>query len=142
MGTTTEKLTYLQGTKDAIKNAIVAKGVEVPEGTTLRGYAEKVGEITTGPKEGYIKISGDSTNNPKAIYVNILGVIRNIEADEISEDHVYVGTLVMCSNSIQLGAIGTEGEIESVLTIYDKDGQTMHEIFKVNGKCEIIFYVS
>lgn len=48
MGTTTEKLTYLQGTKDAIKNAIVAKGVEVPEGTTFRGYAEKVGEIQTG----------------------------------------------------------------------------------------------
>lgn len=47
MGTTTEKLTYLQGTKDAIKNAIVAKGVEVPEGTTFRGYAEKVGEIQT-----------------------------------------------------------------------------------------------
>lgn len=48
MGTTTEKLTYLQGTKDAIKNAIVAKGVEVPEGTTFRGYAEKIGEIQAG----------------------------------------------------------------------------------------------
>ncbi len=48
MGTTTEKLTYLQGTKDAIKNAIVAKGVEVPEGTTFRSYAEKVGEIPAG----------------------------------------------------------------------------------------------
>lgn len=48
MGTTTEKLTYLQGTKDAIKNAIVAKGVAVPEGTTFRGYAEKIGEIQTG----------------------------------------------------------------------------------------------
>lgn len=48
MGTTTEKLTYLQGTKDAIKDAIVAKGVEVPEGTTFRGYAEKVGEIQVG----------------------------------------------------------------------------------------------
>lgn len=47
MGTTTEKLTYLQGTKDAIKNAIVAKGVAVPEGTTFRGYAEKVGKIKT-----------------------------------------------------------------------------------------------
>ncbi len=48
MGTTTEKLTYLQGTKDAIKNAIVAKGVAVPEGTTFRGYAEKIGEIQAG----------------------------------------------------------------------------------------------
>lgn len=60
MGTTTEKLTYLQGTKDAIKNAIVAKGVEVPEGTTFRGYAEKVGEIKMGgtPEWKTISVSG------------------------------------------------------------------------------------
>lgn len=45
MGTTTEKLTYLQGTKDAIKNAIVAKGVAVPEGTTFREYEQKIREI-------------------------------------------------------------------------------------------------
>lgn len=60
MGTTTEKLTYLQGTKDAIKNAIVAKGVEVPEGTTFRGYAEKIGEIPEGNKK--ITISVYTTN--------------------------------------------------------------------------------
>lgn len=45
MGTTAEKLAYLNNTKTAIKDAIVAKGVEVPEGTTFRGYAEKIGEI-------------------------------------------------------------------------------------------------
>lgn len=60
MGTTTEKLTYLQGTKDAIKDAIVAKGVEVPEGTTFRGYAEKVGEIPmeATPEWKTISVSG------------------------------------------------------------------------------------
>lgn len=57
MGTTTEKLTYLQGTKDAIKDAIVAKGVEVPEGTTFRGYAEKVGEIQTGAQIETVKVT-------------------------------------------------------------------------------------
>lgn len=45
MGTTAEKLAYLADTKTAIKDAIVAKGVEVPEGTTFRQYAEKIGEI-------------------------------------------------------------------------------------------------
>lgn len=58
MGTTTEKLTYLQGTKDTIKNAIVAKGVEVPEGTTFRGYAEKVGEIPAGAKTAKVTLEG------------------------------------------------------------------------------------
>lgn len=51
MGTTVEKLIYLQETKEAIKNAIVEKGVEVPEGTTFRAYAQKVGEIKSGLTE-------------------------------------------------------------------------------------------
>lgn len=51
MGTTVEKLIYLQETKEAIKNAIVEKGVEVPEGTTFRAYAQKVGEIKGGLTE-------------------------------------------------------------------------------------------
>lgn len=48
MGTTSDKLLYLQGTKSAIKDAIVAKGVDVPVGTTFRDYATKIGSITTG----------------------------------------------------------------------------------------------
>lgn len=51
MGTTAEKLAYLADTKTAIKDAIVAKGVEVPEGTTFRGYADKIGEIKSGGLE-------------------------------------------------------------------------------------------
>ena len=45
---TADKLLYLQGTKSAIKDAIVAKGVSVATGTTFRDYATKIGEITTG----------------------------------------------------------------------------------------------
>ena len=45
MGTTADKLEYLDGTKTAIKNAIVAKGVAVPDGTTFRAYAEKISSI-------------------------------------------------------------------------------------------------
>lgn len=49
MGTTADKLAYLNGTKTAIKNAIVAKGVAVPDGTTFRGYADKIGSIVKVP---------------------------------------------------------------------------------------------
>ena len=49
MGTTADKLAYLNGTKKAIKNAIVAKGVAVPDGTTFRAYAEKIGSIVKVP---------------------------------------------------------------------------------------------
>ena len=49
MGTTADKLAYLNDTKTAIKNAIVAKGVAVPDGTTFRAYAEKIGSIVKVP---------------------------------------------------------------------------------------------
>lgn len=51
MGTTAEKLEYLNATKAAIKDAIVAKGVDVPDSTTFRQYAEKVQQISGGPKQ-------------------------------------------------------------------------------------------
>ena len=45
---TADKLLYLQGTKSAIKDAIVAKGIDIPNGTTFREYATKIGDITAG----------------------------------------------------------------------------------------------
>ena len=45
---TADKLLYLQYTKSAIKDAIIAKGVSVPVGTPFRDYATKIGSITTG----------------------------------------------------------------------------------------------
>lgn len=48
MGTTADKLAYLEGTKAAIREAIAARGVDVPEGTTFRDYAGKIGEISGG----------------------------------------------------------------------------------------------
>lgn len=45
MGTTLTKLNYLLDTKEAIKNALVAKGVSVAESDTFRSYAEMVKAI-------------------------------------------------------------------------------------------------
>ena len=47
MGTISEKLTYLNSTKTAIKNALVAKGVTVTDSDTFRSYADKVGSIAS-----------------------------------------------------------------------------------------------
>lgn len=46
--TISDKLTYLEGTKSAIKNAIVAKGVAVSDSDTFRSYASKIGQISGG----------------------------------------------------------------------------------------------
>lgn len=48
--TISDKLEYLEGTKSAIKDAIVAKGVAVEDTATFRSYAEKIGEISGGGK--------------------------------------------------------------------------------------------
>ena len=52
MGTTAEKLAYLADTKTAIKDAIIAKGTDVPEGTTFRQYADLIALIETGLSDG------------------------------------------------------------------------------------------
>lgn len=46
--TTVDKLNYLSETKDAIKQAIVNKGVTVDDSTTFREYADKIGSIEGG----------------------------------------------------------------------------------------------
>lgn len=46
--TTVDKLNYLSETKDAIKQAIVGKGVTVDDSTTFREYADKIGDIDGG----------------------------------------------------------------------------------------------
>ena len=48
MATIAEQLTSLANAKTAIKNAIVAKGVSVPDNTPFSGYAAKIGEIQAG----------------------------------------------------------------------------------------------
>ena len=52
MGTVSDKLLYLQGTKSAIKDAIVAKGISMPNGTPFRQYAQKINQIETAEYEG------------------------------------------------------------------------------------------
>lgn len=43
-----DKLAYLEETKEAIKQSIIAKGVSVSESDTFRSYADKIETIETG----------------------------------------------------------------------------------------------
>ena len=53
------KLTYLESTKGAIKQAIIGKGVSVTESDTFRSYAEKIGQIQGGGSGDCPKYSTD-----------------------------------------------------------------------------------
>ena len=76
MGSIADKLTYLQETKTAIKNAIVAKGVTIGDTDTFRSYANKIDSLKDGVKEstftGYIAQSG-STNVLPAVLQPVYG---------------------------------------------------------------------
>lgn len=48
MGTITDKGAYLVQTKQAIKQALIDKGIEVSNSDTFRSYASKISEIKTG----------------------------------------------------------------------------------------------
>ena len=50
--TIADKLTYLNGTKDAIKQAIIGKGVDVSDTDTFRSYADKITSIQSGGSSG------------------------------------------------------------------------------------------
>ena len=52
MGAISDKLNYLAQTKEAIMNAIIAKGVEVLSSDTFRSYADKIAQITGGGSGG------------------------------------------------------------------------------------------
>ena len=51
MGTVADKLNYLQGTKEAIKSALIEKGVSVADSDTFRSYADKISGIKTTEME-------------------------------------------------------------------------------------------
>lgn len=48
MGSIADKLQYLLETKNAIKNALIAKGVQVSDTDTFRSYADKIASIGGG----------------------------------------------------------------------------------------------
>ena len=59
MGTTADKINYLNDTKAAIKEAIKNKGVTVSDSDTFRSYAEKIGTIETGGDGPFVSSSED-----------------------------------------------------------------------------------
>lgn len=73
MGTITDKLTYLQDTKTAIKNAIVGKGVSVSDSDTFRSYANKISSITTS--------GGSSEWQPQTDWWDIDTILENDTED-------------------------------------------------------------
>ena len=140
MGTTTEKLTYLQGTKDAIKNAIVAKGVEVPEGTTFRGYAEKVGEIQVGGEriKTMITVTLVGDKMIKNFYVYLLDADRNIVTIEGVKNQTVQQEVEVIKGSFAFIEDERMQYTDSDLVVNDDPNDTEGIVFSFNSRNRIV----
>lgn len=65
MGTIVDKLNYLNDTKQAIKQAIIDKGVSVADTDTFRSYVNKILSIQSGTTPDYEKLAWSSATGLK-----------------------------------------------------------------------------
>ena len=90
-GSIADKIEYLQGTKEAIANAIIEQGVEVTEQDTFRSYAAKISQLgspiksvaNTNTTNLILDESGQLTSN-----VNISSAENNLIT--INEDGLFL----------------------------------------------------
>ena len=123
-GSIADKIEYLQGTKEAIANAIIEQGVEVTEQDTFRSYATKISQLgspiksvaNTSSTTLILDESGQLTSN-----VNISSAENNLIT--VNEDGLFLD-----SSSIQLG---------EAIYLIDKfeDGNNGYRLYS-NGICE------
>ena len=96
MSTTADKLNYLNGTKDAIKQAIIDKGVTVSDSDTFRSYAEKIGDISGG---GSCPVTL-TTSAPTSLILNS-NLIKTLDLSDVDASNVSGGSLYSPSISFQ-----------------------------------------
>ena len=102
------KLTYLEGTKTAIKDAIVAKGVAIDENATFRSYATAISTIETGggteinnqTKTVEINQNGQTTVSYDEGYTGLESVVINTNVPTGSGDC----TLNVCFDDLYIEA--------------------------------------
>lgn len=102
------KLTYLEGTKTAIKDAIVAKGVAIDDNATFRSYATAISTIETGggtainnqTKTVEINQNGQTTVSYDEGYTGLESVVINTNVPTGSGDC----TLNVCFDDLYIEA--------------------------------------
>lgn len=125
------KLTYLEGTKTAIKDAIVAKGVAIDDNATFRSYATAISTIETGggteinnqTKTVEINQNGQTTVSYDNGYTGLESVVINTNVPTGSGD-CNVG---LCFDSLgytSLPSILTNSQQKSIELKQQFDGNT------------------
>ena len=145
-----ENLEYLKETKEAIKEAIINKGVSVQDTDTFRSYAEKIDSIEPNNIEDLIitnpKVSAQSVN-PSSGYAGIKQVIINGVTSDIDEnikpENIKQGVTILDvtgnlnPNKIQDKVIVTPSTSQQNITPSDGyDGMSVVEVLAVNSNID------
>lgn len=131
-GTASDKLAYLSATKSAIKSAIEAKGVSIPENTTFREYAEKIADIPEGMQIENVYLTVSKGKSCYAISYNEsescleVKFLSNSSPVGISSS-VVKGTILITSEDLSYPYDGLE---------YMGSGSGYYK-YKILGKCSI-----
>lgn len=124
MGTLSDKLSYLQGTKAAIKEAIEARGVSVGSADTFRSYADKIGQIdtlhaqskTVTPSTSQQTVQPDSGYNALSS-VTVQAVTSAIDAS-IAPENIKQGVTIL---GVTGGLISDEQAISDYINIIERN---------------------
>jgi len=135
MGTISDKLTYLNGTKTAIKNAIIEKGGTVGNNDTFRSYANKIRSLPSGQANLQNKVVNPSIQqqvisadigydglNQVTISAVTSAIDNNIQANNIKKNVSILGvtgTLEASTGGVKL--FETVDEMQQDETAQDDD---------------------
>ena len=135
MGTTADKLEYLQSTKAAIKQAIVAKGVDVPDGTTFREYATKISDIQDVSS---LPTQGAKTVTPTTSEQTAVASGRYTTGDvKVAGDANLVPENIAEGKSI-FGVLGTHSGLGKEVTAHIGSGPNAMSMWYASGKTDAI----
>lgn len=127
------QLDTLDGTKIAIHDAIVAKGVDIPDGTVFRDYASKIGEIQAGG--GTVKVTSSYASSAIFYYVfNGEYMHTPTGSKEFYMDNKTILTVATWNNRGEPTPTITSGDAEVKEVM---EGATSYAIIYVYGDCVI-----
>lgn len=146
MGTTTDKLNAVLDSKEAIRQAIEYRGVDIPMDTTLAEYADKIGEIPTGgtlTDEQALVFIGDCAEGKRKIAKAVRNKYEGTkgEASEITEYSTFEelsNKIAEIPITVPMGnAMEQNGGVLPFFDVYNETLKAMKEFagYGFNGVC-------